>query len=1601
MLRFFLSLLLLIVALYIFIQTPFGQNWITGQVTKRLSRDLETKVSIKHVDFSLFNYMHLQGILVEDRGRDTLLYAHELRVRITDWFFFKKEAELKYLGLEDAIVKFQRTDSVWRQQFFFDYFTSPSTGKKKKAGIVFDLKKLELKNVVFVKKDAWLGEDIIIKLGLFQLDANDLNLSGKNIDINSIDITDPVVILTNYKKLKPAATDVENQSSINSIDSLLKWNSGGIQIKVAALKIKNGLFRADKQNDNPILAWFDGQHIEFRKINSEMTAVQLIGDSIFSKFSLSAIERSGFEVKKMLADLKMTPTGMAFTNLDIQTNKSVIKKSFAMNYDDIGDMNDFIHKVKMTADFDGSYIDSDDIAFFAPGMKTWKKKITLYGKARGTVDALVGKELIIQAGSSTLLNGDISLNGLPNIDQTFIDFTANDFRTTYADAVTFVPAIRNVTNPDLRKIQYLNFKGSFTGFIRDFVTFGTIQTNLGAVTSDLNMKLPRRGQQPAYSGNIATDNFRLGEFLGNPDIGVISMKGTVKGSGFNDKNRNATLDGIIHYVDYKNYRYNNITVKGKLDKKLFDGTASINDENAQMTLNGILDFNSKTPVFDLFADVQKANLKNLHLSDDSLEFKGKFNLDFTGNNIDNFVGIATITEGELTKEGNRLPFDTLTLSSTYKNNVKTLTVASNEFAGTISGDFNINDLPNAFQLFLNKYYPAYIKPPKSYPRNESFQFDFTTNFIDDYIKMVDSTLSGFNYSHIYGDLNLGNNQLNLHADVPHFKFKQYNFDDVKLQAHGSFDSLSLTGIAKNIFINDSLNVPVATFKINARNDSSRVNITTGANQTVDKANLNALVLTYTDGVKIEFDPSDFVVNGKNWTIDESGELQFRKSAAASGQLVLREGEQVIRIKTVPSAKGDWNDINAELIKINIGDFSPYFMPKNRLEGLASGTVFIEDPIHKFNAAGDIQTEGLILDNDSLGNINAHIEYNNTSGVLIAKGKNTDNDHRIDFDVNLFLKEKTKEENNHITINTYKYSIKILERFLGELFSDMEGYITGPVNFNGPLNELNISGKAKLEDAGLKVNFTQCFYKIETTDIELKPTEINLNGIVLTDTATGNPIYVKGSIEHTSFKNMFYKVDVATRKPGTTGELNNRPVLLLNTAYKDNKQFYGYVKGTGSFSLAGPQSEMFMQIAVIASNIDSSYVTIPPSSSRESGMANFLVERKYGHEMLVDNYYSNASNIIYDVDITANPLVNVKVVLDELTGDEIKGRGEGTLNIHSGTSEPLSIRGRFDIDEGNYLFTFQSLFKKPFELKKGADNYIEWSGDPYKARIHFDAIYTASNVSFAPLASSLQLDGNISRSRSDVYVIASLTDELFKPTIRFKLDFPPSSPAKNDPGLSFIIQQIEKNTNDINKQVTYLIVFNSFAPSELTATTSGAGFNINDIATTTISGMLLGVINDEINKIFSKLFSNQKLSFNFNTSIYNRNIIDINNKTALNLGSNVNFTIGRSFFNNRFTITAGGGFEAPLQQTGNQQSVQLLPDLTMEWVINKSGSIRASFFYRENADYLTTNLSGPGRARRFGSNLSYRKEFDNLRNLFRRSSGKPKLPVVEQQPADDK
>jgi hypothetical protein len=1371
-------------------------------------------------------------------------------------------------------------------------------------------------------------------------------------------------------------------------------------MNIASLQINNGSFKNGKRDSQSEPGYFDPQNVDFANINAQFHNLQLDKDTFSAKMVLTTKERSGLIVKSMKSDVKIDPQGTFFNDLDLRTNNSIVRKSFSMSYDDMDDLSDFLHKVKMEADFNDSQISSDDIAYFAPELRSWKKNISVTGKISGTVSDISGRGLIINAGSSTYLNGDVVLSGLPDINQTFIDFKSNDTRTNYADVVRFVPAAKNIKEPDLASLGNIHFKGSFTGFIHDFVTFGVINTNLGTVKSDLNMKLPE-GKDPIYSGNIATSSFQLGKFIHSSDVGLISFSGVVHGHGFSVNTLSADLKANIKELEFKGYRYHNIVTNGKLEKQLFNGFFSAKDSNLQATLNGLVNINGPQSQFDFVADVERANLQPLNFTSDKVNFSGKFNLNFTGNNVDNFLGTARITQANLVRNDRRLTFDSLILHSDYINGIRTLSVNSNEFDGNITGDFQIADLPNAIQLFLNKYYPSYIKPPSQVISRQNFKFNLVTRQVDDLVQMFDKNLKGFNDSKIEGSLDLAENQLELTAVVPQFKYGNLGFSNTDIHGKGSLSQLSLNGSIQNIAVNDSLSLPNTSFSVVAQNDSSQIRISTASTQAVSKANLNASVITFSDGVKINFDTSSFVLNSKTWTIDKGGELSFRSNTTASGEVVLHESNQQIKLQTVPSDEGNWNDLLIDLANVNIGDISPYFIPKDRLEGLLSGKGKIENPGAKMIATGDFKTEFFRYNGDSIGelNINRIVYDNQRDGNLKFVATNPDPAHRVNVTANIYL--AGDHDDNLIAVETKEYQLKFLESFLGSLFSDMQGYATGKLDIKGNLNSLNYVGKAHLHDAGLKLKFTEVFYKIQDTDIELREHELDLGNIKLLDTLTNGTATLSGTIYHDSWKNMNFDLDA---------RIDGKPITLLNTTAADNSSFYGHAVGTGSMILVGSDDDLYMTVDAKSSETDSSHIIIPPTRSKASELAEFLVERTHGYKMSDSQAVASNKKMTFDIDLTADPHTTVEVILDETTGDVVKGRGRGTLNIHSATGEPLALKGNFDIEDGSYLFTFQSFFKRPFELRKGSDNFIRWNGDPNDATIHFDAQYTAENVSFAPLASSISgVEGRAQTTRENVNVIVTMSGKLLQPKFDFKLDFPSSSITISDPVLAQNLTQIENNPIELNKQVTYLIVFNSFSPvgspgntTSATAATASGGIPsaINELAYNTISSLLFNELNKQFSNILAQIFKDDKLKVSLTGSVYNRNLVTSTSSDDFKINTgNVNLTVSRAIFNNRLVITAGSTLDIPFNasQTQVAQKFQFLPDVTTEWLINDKGTIRATFFYRQNLDFITGNTSTSTSTitTRIGGGLGYRKEVDHIGDLFR---GKKKQKKQSPTPA---
>ncbi|WP_346236677.1 translocation/assembly module TamB domain-containing protein [Niabella insulamsoli] len=1580
------SIILLLTTTWVLIQMPPVQNWLIDKVTARLSKDLKAAIEIGSVDFSLFNKMNLQRVLVKDQQKDTILSAGEVTVNITDWFFLKQNVELKYIGLRDAYIRLQRSDSVWRHQFLLDYFTTPDQPKKKKkSSINLALREVDLKNILVRQQDGWVGQDMTISLASLNTVSRNVDFRKRVIDIKSLNINQPYFAIRNYDGNKPPGSAIAVPKPVVTDTSAIDVNDNKWKIQVGAIRLRNGTFKNDNDSRPLEPEAFDGKHIEFAKINGDFIDVKWEMDTVSASIKLSTKERSGFHVKHLIADARFTPKEMTFENLDIQTNDSHLSNYFSMRFDKFSDMSDFEEKVRMEGRFQESEINSDDIAYFAPDLKTWKKRIRISGNVKGPVSSLIGKNLDIRAGADTYFQGDASITGLPEIQSTYLDIKANEFKTVYADAIAFIPPLKNITSPDLSQLGFVNFSGNFAGFINDFVTYGTIHTALGTVKADVNLKL-QNPKYPIYSGTVATEGLNLGPLLRDDNLGFISLNATLKGAGFQTNSGTIALDARIKYLDYKKYRYQNITLDGELNKKIFDGSVIINDPNAILNINGLANFTKEVPEFNFLAHIDTVNLLNTKLVEENLAFSGNITAQFSGNTIDDFLGYANISQASLTRNNLPLSFDSLSITSSVVDSAKHLSVASNEFNIDVDGIFNIRDLPNSVTAFLNRYYPAYIKQPQSEVPRQSFTFDIRTNEFDQFAALIDSSLQGFDNSRISGGINMDRNTLFLDVNVPYFKYRQFSFSNTDIDAEGTYDSLTLYGSVSNIGLTDSMQIQLATFNVHANNDISEVSIFTGAggDQAIDQARLNAIVRTYSNGVGISFSPSSFVINGKTWNIEDKGELEFRKNTPTHGLLVLRESNQEIRIETMPSDVGSWNDAGITLKNINLGDISPFLLPRNRLEGLVDAHVLIENPgkTMKINST-DFVGRGIRLDNDSIGDLNATIVFDMATQELMVNGKTLGSaDKSLVYDVHLYLESQQTQANNIISLTPTHFDLKYINRFLSSLFSNVSGDITGNFEVKGPLNALSVVGKGRLHNAGLMVNFTQCYYKIEDRDIQLSENEINLDGIVLEDTITGNPVYLRGGILHNAFEDMFFDITVSTRKPGTRDARNNRPVQVLNTTYADNKLFYGNVKATGSFVLVGEEDNSYMKIDAIASDETESDFTIASANSYAGKMPEWMVERKYGVE--VTDSLANAaeaSNMTYELDVTANPKVLMKFVMDDLTGDQIFGRGSGTLNIKSGTTEPLAIKGRFDIDEGTYNYTFKSFFPKPFEIIRGTENYISWTGDPLKANINIQARYRAERVSFAPLA-GINIDRSYANTRENVYVYATLTGELFKPEFKFELQLDPNSRYNNDFNVTNALQQIERSQTEVTRQVTYLIVFNSFAPPQTGVSNIGIGAAVNELTYNTISslsGLFFNEVSKKLNSALASLLG-QNVRVSFSGSVYNRDVFGFSPNNFNINQANVSGALLVPLFKDRFVISVGSSLEVPLQST-LQQTVQFLPDVTAEWLLNPSGTIRLNLFYRENLDYLTTSSTGAAKLKRTGGGISFKREFNNLREVF--------------------
>jgi hypothetical protein len=1532
-------LILLLFLIYGLLHLPRVQTYLVKQATQALEKKLGTPVRIESVDLRFFYFLELNKLYVEDKKGDTLIYAGTAMVKVNDWFFFKDHVELKYLGLEDGLVRMTRKTKAWNYEYILDALSDPDTTQKK-SNLQLDIHRLTLKNIRFDLIDQWKGQNMITSID--QLDArfDSVDLKKSIFRLSKVSIKRPYFSMVDYKGTRSLEEEIAAHADTSSA-------SNPMDISIQTISITNGRFSSDDPDEPSSLpGLFDEWHMRFDDIQAELKKTTFKNDELKTAIQLSSNERSGFKIRALQADMTFNQSMMEFKNLLIRTDKSKIGDYYAMHYCRFNDdMKEFITKVGLTGKLKNSTVHTDDIAYFAPELKNWHRSFLMNGAATGTIDDFKIRKMQALSGS-TKITGNLDMKHMDDLDSLLIDFNTAGTETNYEELAWLILELKNTKGINLNKLGNIKYAGNFKGSISKFISKGEFQTSSGRLKIDLSMHLPENNQA-TYALAAEATQLDLGRILGYNQIGRPSFTTTISGTGLHWKEMNTKFQISIPSLPWGGYNYQNIESNGSLQQGKLLVKTSISDKYLNIPeLIAAFDFNKKNAGLNITGNLEHADFRELKWLDRDLILSTKFNLDFKGDHIENANGFAQFNQLSITHAGKKIPFTQVLFKAKQDEHGKDLRLIADQLEAGISGSYKIKDLSDAFLAFLNNYYPSYIPKPNRRIEQQQFEFDLKTKNIEELIKIIDPKMKGGNNATVLGSLNLEANRFLLNAKVPYFAYDEKSIRDLDLKSYGNRDTLQANLQVSSFQINDDVQFPSTSLSFSSNNDLTDIQLKSAEGNLANQIDLNVKLKTYQDGALIHFNPSSFYLRDKKWEITPEGEISVHKNQIHVDRFALFHDQERISLSTALNEETNQTSLRAEIDQVNIEDFLPLIFSGPEIRGKLTGTATLQDPFkeNKLNFLGKL--DSLSIEQQYVGGLVLNGKFEPSSGVVDYHAKSTDTSNIFEINGQYQTKDSGLKQ-MMTTLTGEKIRLNILYPFLSDVFSELDGIAKTNLTWWGNDKHPYLTGTAFIETGHFKIDYTQVRYFLNNQTILFEQDAIRMDMLQLKD-SLNNTGTCSGVLYHQFFDDFEFK----------NLRLESPKLSLLNTTKVNNSQFYGQAIGKANLSLNGPLNNLKLILNAEPLTLDSSQLYLNTSDQKESKSTDYIEFLKTG-EVEVQTKKNDDLNILVTVNVKANPACKIFVILDEETGDIIKGQGNGNISVSVGNIEPLKIRGNYELTKGEYTFNFQTYFKKPFILNRGT---INWNGDPYQAIINIDAEYVAKNVDISPLSST---GGFV--QKEDVTIIAHLSGVLQNPTVKFDITLEDRSESKRNDVIVKRMADFKNDDNEMNKQVASLLLFNTFLIGNQNFLSQG---NASTLFTNTIGGVVSNLLTSFFNRELEKATKGVLSTY-----------IDIN--PTLNLEQNAsqlqaNIRAGlKILLDKRLQVLVGGNldYNNPIYTQQLERRGLLTPDITIEWLINKDGTLRIVGFNRSSIDFSLSQRN------RSGLRLSYRKDFNRLVDLF--------------------
>ena len=1589
----FLFLFILLVIGWFILQNEKIQNHLLVQVTDYLSEALETKVAAQRINYNFFDKLVLEGFYVEDYRGDTLLYSQELKASfdLNLLKVIRKKFDIRDVYLSDARLNIFR-DSA-QQYSNLDLILKKiinekkNDRKKRKNTTFLSIDHLYLDNITFIEDDRVKGLELIAFLDQGSIAVKNLDLQKKNIEIGEVSLKSPNIVLIEKKAYPYLTPPVEEVVLRNGSDTIaIKKEPLTFQISVENLGLYGGQFTRQNLRNAPYSDRIKGQvdfnHLALKSIQLEAHDLIIKDGAVEVAIDhLSANENSGFVLSKVsVASAKISGRKISLLGVDLKTPYSHLKDDLIFSFRSLDDFKNFPDKVLLQTTFNYSRIALRDIMAFAKELKNNNfflknvdQVVEINGKLQGKINSLKGKDLTIKLGNTTRIEGSFSSRNLTKQTEAFLDFKLKNLESDMETLRLLIPGFNPPDNFD--KIGKFNFSGNFLGFFIDFVADGNLETELGFANTDMRMNLRQGREQAQYSGNLSLQNFDLGAWTGNKELGRVSMNTSVKnGQGLVLETVEAEIGGTISSISYKDYNYENIILDGALKRNLFDGKLSIRDDNIDLNFDGAVDFNDSIPQFDFDAQVAKLDIKKLNLSTQDLVLYGDTKIQLNGSAISNIQGNITLRNFSILKNGvDSFQMDSLTIfSELFPHDRRSFSVASDILDLELDGRFEIDQVPKVLLGYVHSNYPDLakrfnLKGADQGNKDTNFRFDLALRNSFNWTKLIDAKLDTLENITASGYFDNVRDSIYLELSVPRIKYGKLVFDDVLFDVDGKKSFSDLHFEIYHSEINGQNFEPIElTGELSGDTLFFEI-ISTNFTSVFDDLKLNGQLFPLPEEhYQISFFPSNLVVVKQNWNIEADNYIRFGKNFIETNNFELQSGEKHISINSVGET-----GLKLGLENISLGliddwwDFDKMNFSQTIDIELTAEDIFKQKGFNLTALADTLEING-----DDWGRLalTANLpELTAPTDVYLSITKG-DEQLIVKGDLSPFKKEgRTFPNDFNFETSIKNYPLSIAEYFIDNIISQTTGSFDSRVALNGKFNKPNINGSIRIYDASLRINYTNTRYDIPDSYTTINNKIFDVSGNYMVD-SLGNRANLYGGFLHDHLKDWRMGATVRSDK-----------FLFLNTTKESNPIYYGTGIGSGSISFTGPFKQI--DIDINARTGTGTTVVIPVTGASNAGEVKYIeyIEEKKSANSEADSLRSELRGVSVTMNIDMTEQAVAKLVFDERAGDIMEGRGNGNINFSVNRLGEIAMYGTYEIVRGEYLFTLLNLVNKPFVVKEGGT--IRWDGDPYNAIIDIEAEYTGLNTSLTNFISEYlsgvdpgELESEARKSQN-VLLKMFLNGPLKQPDINFDISFP-GLERQLENVVDSKLRIIRQDQAELNRQVFGLLVIGSFLPSGNNNALSGRG---DLIPINTISELLSNQLSIHLTQLLSEVFTDvgfiSGVDFNINYNVYDNELGFVGGgRVPRTTGSALQLRQSLDLFNDRLTVQVGGNIDWGSNLVNTSNSAFLAGDVVIEYAVTQDRRFKVRAYQLTDATIL-------GRRNKRGLGLSWRREFDDLGEFF--------------------